>query len=256
MGKILRLLFTLARLCVSTDALALRSGPRLLRSTVMRSEAKGQVQPAVPLFCLNVQLEVKFNRRAEFLECIYANQRGTLTTEKLAVAYLVGEDAKTPNMFHFFEAYIGKQGFIEHSQSPHFAAWEVFAGSNPFTAPPKVAFYVEDCVSKLGLASVKEGNSTFGLVVRLCVKNERRGDFLAAMRADQRGALTTEPLAVTYLFGEDTETPNVFHMFERYLSRAGFEEHAKSPSYQAWAAFKATDPFSEPTQVKYLNIES
>lgn len=252
----LRLIWIMSWLCVPTDALALRSGPQLLRSTIMRSEAKGQVPPAVPLFCLNVQLDVKPDRRAEFLECIYANQRGTLTTEKLAVDYLVGEDEKTPNTFHFFEQYIGKQGFIEHSQSPHFAAWEVFAGSDPFTAPPKVVFYVENSVGTPGLASVKEGDSTFGLVVRICVKNERREDFLAAMMADQRGALTTEPLAVTYLFGEDTENPNVFHMFERYLSRAGFEEHAKSPSYKAWADFKATDPFTEPTQVKYLNIVS
>ena len=58
---------------------------------------------ASPLYCLNVQLCVKPEVRAQFLECIKANQRGTLTKEPLAKTYIFGEDEKTPNTFHFFE---------------------------------------------------------------------------------------------------------------------------------------------------------
>ena len=37
---------------------------------------------------------------------------------------------------------------------------------------------------------------------------------------------------MSYLFGEDTETPNVFHMFEAYLGgRDGFEQHSRTPHY-------------------------
>ena len=50
----------------------------------------------------------------------------------------------------------------------------------------------------------------------MSVKPESREAFLEALRADQQGALADEPQAVSYLFGEDTETPNVFHMFEAY----------------------------------------
>ena len=107
-----------------------------------------------------------------------------------------------------------------------------------------------------GLAFAQDYVSTFGLVVRFCVKDGRRKEFLAAIRADQLGALTTEPLAVSYLFGEDTDACNVFHMFERYASREGFEEHTQSTSYKAWAEFKATEPFAEQTQVKYFSLAS
>ena len=64
--------------------------------------------------------------------------------------------------------------------------------------------------------------------------------------------LTSEPDCATYLFGEDENTPNTFHMFEQYANgRAGFEAHAKTPHYQAWTAFKATEPFSAPARVSY-----
>ena len=92
--------------------------------------------PKERLYCLNVKLCIKPEVRAEFLECINANQRGTLSTEPLAVTYTYGEDAPVPNTFHFFEQYEGKEGFDAHTQSSHFAAWEAFASKEPFTAPP------------------------------------------------------------------------------------------------------------------------
>ena len=39
----------------------------------------------------------------EFLKCIKNNQKGTLTTEPLALEYVWGEDTSTPNVFHFYE---------------------------------------------------------------------------------------------------------------------------------------------------------
>ena len=173
-----------------------------------------------PLYCLNVQLDVKTERREEFLKCIRANQYGTLTTEPLAVTYIFGEDETTPNTFHFFEQYLGKEGFVAHTESPHFAAWEEFASSEPFTAPPKVSFYKEDSAGTPGLGKVEPGESTFGLIVRLCIKPDRRESFLAAMRADQDGALTAEPFCVSYIFGEDENEPDIFHMFELYKMAA------------------------------------
>jgi quinol monooxygenase YgiN len=94
-----------------------------------------------PLFCLNVCLRVKPERREEFIACILNNQRCTLGTEPLVMTYVFGEDESTPNTWHFFEAYRGRAGFEQHARTAHFAAWEAFAATDPFTAPPRVDFW-------------------------------------------------------------------------------------------------------------------
>jgi len=94
-------------------------------------------------FCLNVKLCIKPERREEFLACIRSNQEGTLSTEPLAIEYVWGEDKDEQNTFHFYEKYRGREGFEAHQATKHFAAWEVFAGSDPFTADPVVQFYEE-----------------------------------------------------------------------------------------------------------------
>lgn len=220
-------------------------------------------RPDTPLFCLNVCLRIKPERCEEFIDCIRANQEGTLTTEPLAVTYVYGEDETTRDTWRFFEQYVGKEGFEAHTQTPHFAAWEAFASTDPFSAPPEIKFFVEDSASSVckGAAAVREvlslGDFTklFCLDVQMSVKPESREAFLEALRADQQGALTSEPLAVSYLFGEDTETPNVFHMFEAYSGgRDGFAQHSQTPHYSKWAEFKAAEPFSAPAKVGYYEV--
>ena len=92
-------------------------------------------------FALNVKLFVKPERREAFLACIKANERGTLTTEPLACVYAWGECTKEPNTFHFHEQYLGKEGFDAHAATPHFADWEAFAATDPFTKEPEVSFF-------------------------------------------------------------------------------------------------------------------
>jgi len=90
------------------------------------------------LYCLHVCLRVKPERRDEFLVTIEANQRGTMTTEPLAVSYLFGEDESTPNTFHLYEAYKSREGFEAHTKAPHFAAWEKFVATESLSAAPEV----------------------------------------------------------------------------------------------------------------------
>ena len=71
------------------------------------------------------------------------------------------------------------------------------------------------------------------LKVSFDVKPERRGDFLAAIRANEKGT-NKEPLNRAYLWGEDTETPNRFHFHEEYQGSAGFEAHLASAHVAAW----------------------
>lgn len=120
------------------------SRPFALRASNGARMADAPRAAGAPLFCLNVCLRVKPERREEFIACIRNNQRCTLSTEPLAVAYDYGEDASTANTWHFFEKYVGRAGFEQHCATAHFAAWEVFAASDPFTAPPRVDFYTID----------------------------------------------------------------------------------------------------------------
>ena len=95
------------------------------------------------LYHLNVKLSVKPNRRDEFIKVIENNAKGTRTAEPLAVEYVWGESTTEPNIFYFSEKYKGRAGFEAHTKSPHFAAWETFVATEPFTAPPVVQFYEE-----------------------------------------------------------------------------------------------------------------
>lgn len=92
-------------------------------------------------FCLSVTLFVKPERRTEFLQVIRANQKGTLSTEPLAKVYEWGESTTEANTFHFHEVYVNRQGFEAHQQTPHFAAWERFASTQPFSKDPEIAFF-------------------------------------------------------------------------------------------------------------------
>ena len=92
--------------------------------------------------------------RDEFLTVIKNNKKGTDTTEPLALQYTFGESTSggiaglpdgIPNTFHFHEQYMGdnhgKEGFEAHQQAPHFADWETFVGTDPFTKPPEVFLF-------------------------------------------------------------------------------------------------------------------
>lgn len=96
--------------------------------------------PALDRYNLNVELAVKQERRAEFLDCIRANAAGTLREPK-NLRYCWGESATEPGTFHFQESFVGEAGFQAHAAAPHFAAWETFAATEPFSRPPSVQFY-------------------------------------------------------------------------------------------------------------------
>ena len=60
-------------------------------------------------------------------------------------------------------------------------------------------------------------------------------EFIACIRANQEGTLSREPLAIEYVWGEDTTIPNTFHFYEKYVGRAGFEAHQQTEHFAAWA---------------------
>ena len=98
-------------------------------------------------YCLNVQLCIQPTVRKEFLQVIANNAAGSNSKDKepLCLQYCWGEDETEPNTFHFHEQYTGadggKEGFEAHAATEHFAAWEAFAATEPFTKPPIVSFF-------------------------------------------------------------------------------------------------------------------
>ena len=96
--------------------------------------------PAVDRYNLNVELAVKADRVAQFLECIRANAAGTLK-EPRNLRYCWGPSAGDENVFHFQESFVEKAGFEAHCAAPHFTKWEAFVATDPFSAEPSVQFY-------------------------------------------------------------------------------------------------------------------
>ena len=116
-----------------------------------QSPSKRTIQKGA--FGLNVNLYPKPQVRDEFLNVIKNNKKGTDTTEPLALQYTFGEATGgiagfpdgNPSTFHFHEQYTGedhgKEGFEAHQKAPHFADWEAFVGTDPFTKPPQVFLF-------------------------------------------------------------------------------------------------------------------
>jgi quinol monooxygenase YgiN len=209
------------------------------------------------MYCLAVQLAVKPERRTEFLECIQNNQRGTLDKElePLAVVYTYGEDPDTPNTFHFHEEYKGKEGFEAHQKAPHFAVWEKFAATDPFTAPPEVEFFEEIGESKKGKGRGKGKGKGQGYCLNVClnVKPDRVEDFLKEIKGDQKGTLNDEKLAMSFVIGRDTNVENRFHLYERYVGKAGFEAHLETPHFAEWKKFADGGNFDTEPRVRFYD---
>ena len=141
-----------AQMCIAADEDAMLEDDAAFEDAAAEEEEQLPISGAravgVPLFCLNVRLVLKPERRDEFLECIAANQRGTLTEEPLAVTYQYGEDTGAPNTFHFHERYQGEEGFQQHIGAEHFEAWKAFEASGPFAEPPRIEFFTQACEAK------------------------------------------------------------------------------------------------------------
>ena len=139
------LLLLLLLACTSVSAFILRSSSLPLNRLHMNAAAEEDSSSPLSstIFCVNVNLHVKPERRADFIEVIRINQEGSRTKEKLCKQYLWGESSSTANIFHFQEQFFGEEGFLAHQKSEHFAVWERFVASDPFTRPPEVFLFEE-----------------------------------------------------------------------------------------------------------------
>lgn len=98
-----------------------------------------------------------------------------------------------------------------------------------------------------------EDRRIYFVSVNIYVKPERRQNFLAAIKVNEIGTLSSEPAAVSYKWGENTEIPNLFHFQEQFIGLSGFKAHQESSHFAVWKKFAEVagpeSPFTRPPEV-------
>ena len=79
------------------------------------------------MFSLMVQLEVRPERRAEFLAAIAANAEASVRDEPGCLRFDVCSVGSDENRFLLYELYTDAAAFAAHKAAPHFAQWRTVA---------------------------------------------------------------------------------------------------------------------------------
>lgn len=232
-------------------------------------------------YCRDTTLTIKPDRRGDFIEKVHELQSKALEAP-LTLMYRFGEDENCENTFHIFEQYDGEKGFKAHCQADHLAVWDEFVATDPFEDAPQVDGFYEirpsrtyhghhftghhtgargtlhvthhgtDTSTKTAQkGSGEEGEKLYCVNVSIKVKPARREGFLQCIRGMQHGTLNDEPMAASYVYGEDDHDAQTFHFHEQYKGREGFEAHTKTKHFMDWEKFVSSDPFKEPPKVVF-----
>src|SRR5688500_18949358 len=79
------------------------------------------------MFSLVVQMEVRPERREEFLAGMTANAEASVRDEPGCLRFAVSAVGSDPNRFFLYELYTDAAAFEAHKVSPHFAQWRTVA---------------------------------------------------------------------------------------------------------------------------------
>ncbi len=79
------------------------------------------------MFSLMVQMQVRPERRDEFLAGMAANAEASARDEPGCLRFDVCSVESDPNRFVLYELYTDAAAFAAHKASPHFAQWRVIA---------------------------------------------------------------------------------------------------------------------------------
>lgn len=79
------------------------------------------------MFSLVVQMEVRPDRREEFLAGMTANAHASVRDEAGCLRFDVSAVADDQNRFFLYELYTDAAAFEAHKASPHFAQWRMVA---------------------------------------------------------------------------------------------------------------------------------
>ena len=74
----------------------------------------------------------------------------------------------------------------------------------------------------------------FAVIVKVHIKPEHKDEFLKEMVADGEGSIEKEPACLLFNIVEDSEDPNMLHLYEVYNDAEAFEAHKETPHFQKW----------------------
>ena len=90
--------------------------------------------------------------------------------------------------------------------------------------------------SAMSFSQVRPSTSAIGVNVRIHSKPGAREKCIQLLDADALGS-RAEPNCLQFVYGEDTTTPNVFHIHEQYETMADFESHQQNNYFKAVVDF-------------------
>ena len=79
------------------------------------------------MFSLVVQMEVRPDRREEFLAGMAANAEASVRDEPGCLRFDISSVGGDPNRFFLYELYTDTAAFEAHKAAPHFAQWRTVA---------------------------------------------------------------------------------------------------------------------------------
>ena len=123
-----------------------------------------------------------------------------------------------------------------------------------------VPLFIFGCANAFGVYTIRalvrsrrEPTMKYCLSVKLAVNPAKRDAFLAAIRNNAKGTLTTEPACRQYTWGESTTTPCTFHFQEQFDDKAGFDAHTMAPHFKIWEQFASQpDAFTAPPVLDFF----
>jgi quinol monooxygenase YgiN len=87
--------------------------------------------------------------------------------------------------------------------------------------------------------------------VRFSLQPDRRDEFLSLIQELQSETLELESAALQYTIGEDTTTPNVFHVHQQFLGDQGYDDHQLMP-FKYWKKFSKSNPYVEEPEKSFF----
>lgn len=82
-----------------------------------------------------IKVEIKPERRQDFLAAIEVDAVGSETDEPGCVRFNVLQDAEDENVYYFYEVYTSEAAVTAHREAPHYAVWR--AAADTLAAPPQ-----------------------------------------------------------------------------------------------------------------------
>ncbi|HET8626350.1 MAG TPA: putative quinol monooxygenase [Thermomicrobiales bacterium] len=90
------------------------------------------------MFALIVSLQVRPERREDFLKAAEEDGRGSREDEPGCLRFDVLEDEADPNHFFYYEVYRDEAAFKAHGEAPHYQVWRAAVESGVLAGPAHI----------------------------------------------------------------------------------------------------------------------